>query len=739
MNTLPIRLIGAFWISLCLSAGPATAAGFPCQEYRGGHRLHGAMRAGPDLHLANGVVVSSGRDSFYGWRSSMSLIRATPAMTTEHHGGIAPAAFDFSGTLGVIDATPVFGHGGYANGTYTTYILDFTYPGFPVFLSSLNGHQQQRYSVAACDPWVLRAHGDKLEILDVSDRLNPEVVNEIEPGFEILGFLSLSEELLAARTPSGTFFLDKTVLPQIEVLGTWANGSVLPVPLNDQYILYPGATTTVVDISDPTAPQAAGNVALGFQPADLAVLGDQAIVVSETAPGVLLDLSDPLAPVILDDALPLRGSGIVGHEGRWFVANQQFDLFQWELKDPRIEERSRIELPFDISYGAAGEKYFVAYVYPEFRVFETDEFTSSGGGEVGSFELPNSNHDSEVLAVRGDFAFSPQQELGVAVIDLAAPAGPEVVHYIETPRAVDDLDLRGDFLYVTDRDFGVEIINIADPRHPVFYGSVATSADEIRVRGDVAATNSHFIDVSDPLHPRLGARFIGFSPWYLADDGSFFVSRALNDRWIVYSLEDINAPKIVGEWDTGLFATDAPSLSNRGGPGLIAGIAGEKVLEWFDVTDPSAPRWRGGPGLSDPHGNLRLASMIEFPHGLLVGRRAQWWFVDYPCQGRPLSPQAEAEAPPEYWGVGAATPNPTRATTGIDFTLSAPAPRLLDVFDVAGRRVRSLQTTGELPAGDHRATWDGRDERGAPVAAGTYFLRLRAGENVSTQKVTVLR
>jgi hypothetical protein len=44
----------------------------------------------------------------------------------------------------------------------------------------------------------------------------------------------------------------------------------------------------------------------------------------------------------------------------------------------------------------------------------------------------------------------------------------------------------------------------------------------------------------------------------------------------------------------------------------------------------------------------------------------------------------------------------------------------------------------ELPAGDHAAIWDGRDDRGSRVAGGTYFARLQAGGEVQTRKVVLL-
>lgn len=85
-----------------------------------------------------------------------------------------------------------------------------------------------------------------------------------------------------------------------------------------------------------------------------------------------------------------------------------------------------------------------------------------------------------------------------------------------------------------------------------------------------------------------------------------------------------------------------------------------------------------------------------------------------------------------------AVPNPFNPTTNLMFTLPAEAEVELDLFDVAGRRVRSL-LAGRLPAGPQTVPWNGRDESGRLVASGTYFARLTAGGVSSVKSVTLVR
>ncbi len=83
-------------------------------------------------------------------------------------------------------------------------------------------------------------------------------------------------------------------------------------------------------------------------------------------------------------------------------------------------------------------------------------------------------------------------------------------------------------------------------------------------------------------------------------------------------------------------------------------------------------------------------------------------------------------------------PNPFNPSTTIDFFLPGGADTELAVFDLSGRRVRTL--LGEpLAGGDHRVSWDGRNDDGRPVRSGVYFYRLRAGGETITRKMTLLR
>jgi hypothetical protein len=85
-----------------------------------------------------------------------------------------------------------------------------------------------------------------------------------------------------------------------------------------------------------------------------------------------------------------------------------------------------------------------------------------------------------------------------------------------------------------------------------------------------------------------------------------------------------------------------------------------------------------------------------------------------------------------------AAPNPFNPATSIRFSLSHPARVRLLIFDVSGARVRSL-ADGPMPAGEHRLTWDGTNDRGRPLSSGAYFYRFEADGETQAKKLILLR
>jgi len=83
-------------------------------------------------------------------------------------------------------------------------------------------------------------------------------------------------------------------------------------------------------------------------------------------------------------------------------------------------------------------------------------------------------------------------------------------------------------------------------------------------------------------------------------------------------------------------------------------------------------------------------------------------------------------------------PNPFNPSTSISYSMAHGGPVQLVIYDLAGRRVRTLvQET--RPSGEHTARWNGQDDSGQIVASGVYLARIQALGLEDTQRLVLLK
>jgi M6 family metalloprotease-like protein len=83
-------------------------------------------------------------------------------------------------------------------------------------------------------------------------------------------------------------------------------------------------------------------------------------------------------------------------------------------------------------------------------------------------------------------------------------------------------------------------------------------------------------------------------------------------------------------------------------------------------------------------------------------------------------------------------PNPFNPSTTIDYSVAKTSPVEIAIFDVNGRRVKTL-FSGIKTQGIYKAVWNGKNDRGTSVASGLYFYRLIAGDFTQIKKMILLR
>ncbi|HZV90634.1 MAG TPA: FlgD immunoglobulin-like domain containing protein, partial [Candidatus Nitrosocosmicus sp.] len=93
---------------------------------------------------------------------------------------------------------------------------------------------------------------------------------------------------------------------------------------------------------------------------------------------------------------------------------------------------------------------------------------------------------------------------------------------------------------------------------------------------------------------------------------------------------------------------------------------------------------------------------------------------------------------PRVFAIGRVQPNPFTRAASFPVSLDQDGRFMVRVYRADGSLVRTLADLSGR-AGTSPFTWDGTDDRGNPVGTGVYFIQLRSGHRVRTQKAVLLR
>jgi hypothetical protein len=105
-----------------------------------------------------------------------------------------------------------------------------------------------------------------------------------------------------------------------------------------------------------------------------------------------------------------------------------------------------------------------------------------------------------------------------------------------------------------------------------------------------------------------------------------------------------------------------------------------------------------------------------------------------------LYPEGNPPERPTAYALLQNYPNPFRTNTTITYTVpkGGEGGIYLDVFDITGRKVRTLDD-GYKTVGTYEVLWDGTDDSGRPVANGVYIYRLEWLEETAVRKMVLVR
>jgi hypothetical protein len=93
---------------------------------------------------------------------------------------------------------------------------------------------------------------------------------------------------------------------------------------------------------------------------------------------------------------------------------------------------------------------------------------------------------------------------------------------------------------------------------------------------------------------------------------------------------------------------------------------------------------------------------------------------------------------PDKFVVEQNYPNPFNPTTTIRYSLPVDGFVTVKIFDILGKNINTLLNK-ELKAGSYSTHWNGDNNFGSKVSSGIYFYQVRAGSNVVTKKMVMIK
>jgi hypothetical protein len=236
----------------------------------------------------------------------------------------------------------------------------------------------------------------------------------------------------------------------------------------------------VVDLTDPLAPVELGVASTSFDVTACSYSpGDSIAFVTDGPNGALaFDLSDPTAPLRMETFQSTRGRDVASVEVKpdslhnVFTADADGGLRIWELRYyPQYQSWFSGEVRHIYTSGDArgltlhGDLVLVATEQTGLAVCDASDLGSTT--IVGTVDTPG---NARAVCAYGDHAFVADGLRGLQVVDISAPSAPAVVASLETPGYADDIAYHDGRVYVADQDEGLRVIDVSDPLAPVLVG-----------------------------------------------------------------------------------------------------------------------------------------------------------------------------------------------------------------------------------------------------------------------------
>lgn len=402
---------------------------------------------------------------------------------------------------------------------------------------------------------------------------------------------------------------------------------------------------------------------------------------------------------------------------------------------------------------------------------------------LGSYDLV---WPATEVAVEGNYAYLPDADSGLIVLDVSDPENPFLVGQGPPETRVEHISLFGNYIYGA-REFyhfppdstHFKIIDVTDPASPVLVSTLTVTGQILDLQAEdeyVYSLNAYgnrlnVIDVSGPYNPVQAHSFhvTGLLGRLQIIGNTAYIITLTGHGLRIIDISNPLDPVEIGHSSTPGMSYD---LFVHGDYAYIADISDLTII---DISNPASPLvlqdtfqvyTRGGitangeyvimgAELNPPGGDYliaidvenpadpRIASRYSMPETVHMGkpvvRNNCIYLPQYNDPNRLLIFDAsitgidESQNMPQFIGTLRSYPNPFNAKTVISFSIPEEMNVRVEVFNILGQKVAKL-ADGNKPAGEHSIIFNAEN-----LDSGIYFYRLMTENYTQSNKMVLLK
>lgn len=479
------------------------------------------------------------------------------------------------------------------------------------------------------------------------------------------------------------------------------------------------------------------------------------------------DITESHAPVrITSSGFPGWSRSMVAEREHLFVADVENGLHVYDITGSSLIRIKTIQTPagcWDVT--AHGDYLYVGGQEDGLHILR-----AFGEGALEDLMTVNFPRAGEV-ATSGDRGFV-KVDHELVEMDISDPEAPVVVGSTELPPGDANywgLVLSGDYAYMVRNYFytgSLVVIDISIPGRPVVVSQAVVSggrASDIQTLGDYAYVSTlgfDIFDVSEPAQPRIVGGInhpFGYTNGIALAETAVYAANEFHGL-LQAPLQCASVPDLVIDIVVGSDDSHVDLSCDSHGVIPVAVLTTDEFdARTIDHRTVTFGPGRAGEAHQSRHGVIRHEEDVDgdgdidlrfhfrgdecalscgaTTEAVLRGETLDGQSFEGVVSLRVRSDAPNGERPSPLLVV---SPNPFNPTTEIRFETRSNDRVELVIYDLSGRRVRSLRSE-TLPAGRHSVVWKGRDDAGVRVASGVYLCRIQIGEFAQTKRLVLLK